>query len=71
MGGAWRMRKPPMTKVLLVSVTLAMQTKTKSNKCSIVLAKARLMFWMKFIRYCSSSVADWILLGDFPLLYSP
>ena len=42
--------------------------KTKSDKCSIVLAAACVMLALKSIKYCSSSAAEELLWQALPLL---
>ena len=51
---------------VLASVMLAMEMKTKLDKCCIVLAIARVMLWLKSVRYCSSAVVFRHLSEYFP-----
>ena len=49
------------------SVKLVIDIKTKSDKCSAVLAIGVLMLWLKFVRCWSSSVALCILPANYQL----
>ena len=55
---------------LLQRVTLVMETKAKSDRCSMALATHCVILVLKFIKYWSSSVAAPTLPGDFTGLFA-